>query len=127
MGYDFHCPKVTIGAVAAEKVAVRLEIVNRGVAPFYSDWKGEWGLLSDGHLAKTAPCSGTLRGLLPGDELREWTGSLDVHGVSAGTYTLAVRVPNPLPMGNPLRFANATQDADAPGWLSLGTVQIPEE
>ena len=126
MGYDFHCPKVIIGAVAAGKVAVRLEIVNRGVAPFYSDWKGEWGLLSDGRVARTAECSGTLRGLLPGDEPRVWTGSLDVHGVSAGTYTLAVRVPNPLPMGKPLRFANATQDADAPGWLSLGTVQIPD-
>ena len=126
MGYDFHCPKVIIGAVAAGTVAVRLEIVNRGVAPFYSDWKGEWGLLSDGRVARTAECSGTLTGLLPGDEPRVWTGSLDVHGVSAGTYTLAVRVANPLPMGKPLRFANATQDADAPGWLSLGTVQIPD-
>ena len=126
MGYDFHCPKVIIGAVAAGTVAIRLEIVNRGVAPFYSDWKGEWGLLSDGRVARTAECSGTLTGLLPGDEPRVWTGSLDVHGVSAGTYTLAVRVANPLPMGKPLRFANATQDADAPGWLSLGTVQIPD-
>ena len=126
MGYDFHCPKVIIGAVAAGTVSLRLEIVNRGVAPFYSDWKGEWGLLSDGRVARTAECSGTLTGLLPGDEPRVWTGSLDVHGVSAGTYTLAVRVANPLPMGKPLRFANATQDADAPGWLSLGTVQIPD-
>lgn len=127
MGYDFHCPKVIIGAVAAGTVSVRLEIVNRGVAPFYSDWKGEWGLLSDGRVARTAECSGTLLGLLPGDEPRVWTGALDVQGLRAGTYTLAVRVPNPLPMGKPVRFANATQDADAPGWLSLGPVQIPEE
>ena len=77
-------------------------------------------------MARTAECSGTLRGLLPGDEPREWTGSLEVHGVHPGTYTLAVRVPNPLPQGKPLRFANATQDVDAPGWLSLGTVRIPE-
>jgi hypothetical protein len=33
MGYEFHCPKVTIGAVAEGTLAVRLEIVNRGVAP----------------------------------------------------------------------------------------------
>ena len=71
--------------------------------------------------------SGTLTGLLPGDEPRVWTDTLDVKGLKGGTYTLAVRVPNPLPQGKPLRFANATQDADAPGWLSLGTVQIPEE
>ena len=56
-----------------------------------------------------------------------WTDTLDVKGLKGGTYTLAVRVPNPLPTGKPLRFANTTQDADAPGWLSLGTVQIPEE
>jgi hypothetical protein len=126
MGYDFHCPKVTIGAVAAGKVAVQLEIVNRGVAPFYYDWKGEWGLLSEGKVGHAVECSGTLTGLLPGDGARAWTDTLDVTGVKAGRYTLAVRVPNPLPTGKPLRFANSTQDVDAPGWLSLGTVQIPD-
>jgi hypothetical protein len=126
MGYDFHCPKVTIGAVAAEKVAVRLEIVNRGVAPFYYDWKGEWGLLSDGKVVQAVESSGTLTGLLPGEAPTAWTDTLDVKGVKAGTYTLAVRVPNPLPTGKPLRFANNTQDVDAPGWLSLGTVRIPD-
>jgi hypothetical protein len=126
MGYDFHCPKVTIGAVAAGTVAVRLEIVNRGVAPFYHDWKGEWGLLSDGKVVQAVESSGTLTGLLPGDAPRAWTDTLDVDGVKAGTYTLAVRVPSPLPTAKPLRFANATQDADAPGWLSLGTVRIAE-
>jgi hypothetical protein len=70
--------------------------------------------------------SGTLTGLLPGDGARAWTDTLDVTGVKAGTYTLAVRVSNPLPTGKPLRFANITQDVDAPGWLSLGTVQIPD-
>ena len=127
MGYDFHCPKVILGEVAAGTVSVRLEIVNRGVAPFYSDWKGEWGLLSAGKVVQAVESSGTLTGLLPGDEPRVWTDTLDVKGMKGGTYTLAVRVPNPLPRGKPLRFANATQDADAPGWLSLGTVQIPEE
>jgi len=126
MGYDFHCPRVVIGAVAAGKVAVRLEIVNRGVAPFYSDWKGEWGLLSDGKVVHAVESSGTLTGLLPGDGPRAWTDMLDVKGVKAGTYTLAVRVPNRLPQGKPLRFANSTQDVDAPGWLSLGTVRIPD-
>jgi hypothetical protein len=30
-----------------------------------------------------------------------------------------------MPGGLPLRFANATQDADCPGWLSLGMVTLP--
>ena len=126
MGYELHCPKVTIGEGADGKLTVRLEITNRGVAPFYYDWKGEWGLLSDGTVARAGNLSGTLTGLLPGDEPRVWSDSLDVGGLKAGTYTLAVRVPNPLPTGKPLRFANKTQDVDAPGWLSLGTVRIPE-
>ncbi len=29
---------------------------------------------------------------------------------------------NPLPQGPPVRFANATQDRDAVGWLTLSTV-----
>ena len=41
-----------------------------------------------------------------------------------GTYKLAVRVPNPLKNGHPLKFANKTQDADAPGWLTLGSVEV---
>ena len=120
-----HAPTVTIGGVKDGKLTVRLEVENRGVAPFYYDWKAEWGLLSDGRAAKSAVCSGKLTGLLPGDKPRVWADTLDVKGVRAGMYTLAVRVPNPLPKGTPLRFANKTQDIAAPGWLSLGNVRIP--
>lgn len=125
MGYEFHCPAVTIGDVADGKLTVRLEVENRGVAPFYYNWRAEWGLLSDGRVEKSADCSGKLTGLLPGDKARVWADTLDLTGVKPGTYTLAVRVPNPLPTGKPLRFANKTQDVTAPGWLSLGNVRIP--
>ena len=40
--------------------------------------------------------------------------TLDLSGVKSGTYELAIRVPNPLKNGHPLKFANKTQDADAP-------------
>ena len=40
--------------------------------------------------------------------------TLDLSGVKSGTYELAIRVPNPLRNGHPLKFANKTQDADAP-------------
>ena len=36
-----------------------------------------------------------------------------------------MRLVNPLPNGKPLRFANAEQDRDLPGWLTLGTIQRP--
>lgn len=125
MGYEFHVPAVAIGAVKDGKLSLELEVENRGVAPFYYDWKPEYGLLADGEAVKTMAGNGTLAGLLPGERPRVWTATLDVSGVGRGSYVLAVRIPNPLKGGKPLRFANATQDADAPTWLSLGTVPLP--
>lgn len=121
MGYEFHCPGVTVGEVKGGKLEVKLEIENRGVAPFYYDWKAEYGLLSDGKPVKTAASSGKLTGLLPGDKPRVWADTLDVSGVKAGKYTLAVRVPNTLKGGKPLRFANETQGEE---WLTLGAVEV---
>jgi hypothetical protein len=43
----------------------------------------------------------------------------------AGDYRLLLRVVNPLPGGMPLRFANAGQDADRAGWLTLGAFRVP--
>jgi hypothetical protein len=124
MGYDFHAPGVTIGT-AGGKLSVKLEVENRGVAPFYYDWKPEFALIADKKVVKSFAGTGKLTGLLPGDKPRVWAEGFDATGVPAGTYTVAVRVPNPLPKGNAVRFANATQDRDLPGWLSLGAWARP--
>jgi len=123
MGYEFHAPALSIGEVRDGILPVSLEIENRGVAPFYYDWKPEYGLLQGGQAVKTFTGSGSLTGLLPGDEPRVWADLLDLAGIKPGTYTLAVRVPNLMKGGKPVRFANATQDIAA-GWLSLGDVPI---
>ncbi len=123
MGYEFHAAAVTIGEVNNGKLRVSLQVENRGVAPFYSDWKAEWGLLDDGTAVRSFACSGKLTGLLPGDT-QVWEDSLDLGGVKPGKYTLALRVPNPMKGGKPLRFANRTQDPGTPGWLSLGVLEI---
>jgi hypothetical protein len=60
-----------------------------------------------------------------GDAPRVWKDTLDVTGVNPGSWRLALRVPNPLKAGRTLQFANRAQDADAPGWLSLGVLEIP--
>mgnify|MGYP001767696644 CR=1 FL=1 len=80
-------------------------------------------MLANGQAVKTFAGSGKLKGLLPGEKPRVWIDTLDVREIKAGTYRLAVRVPNPLRGGTPVRFANATQDATL-GWLSLGDLQI---
>jgi hypothetical protein len=124
MGYEFHALSVEVSDVRKGRLTVCLEVENRGVAPFYYDWKPEFGLLADRKPVKTWTGSGTLTGLLPGDPPRRWIDILDATGVRPGQYTLAVRVPNPLKQGKPLRFANTTQDADAPAWLTLRRVSV---
>jgi hypothetical protein len=101
---------------------VTIEVENRGVAPFYVDWTPELGLLGDDGEVITLPCDGSLIGLQPGDPARRWTGTLAIGSDQDAPKTLMLRIPNPLPNGLPIRFANATQDADRPGWLTLGKV-----
>jgi hypothetical protein len=125
MGYEFHIPAVTIGPPSDGTLSVEIELENRGVAPFYYDWKAELALMADGKPVVTHPCKGSLTALLPGDPPREWKESLELTGVPSGEYQLALRVPNPMPQGRPLRFANAGQDRDSPGWLTITTVTVP--
>ncbi len=124
MGYEFHAPAVTIGPVANHQVEVRLEVANRGVAPFYYEWKPEYALLDGTRLLRTFTGSGKLRGILPGENPTVWTDRLNLQGLPSGKRRLAVRIRNPLPNGKPLRFANATQDPTQ-DWLWLGEVIVP--
>jgi Domain of unknown function (DUF4832) len=121
MGYEFHVPAVTISS-SKNSLKVELELQNRGIAPFYYDWKAEYALIGNGKVVKTFTSTGKLTRLLPDESIRKWLDDLNLSDVPAGTYTLALRVPNPLPNGLPLRFANATQDRHLEGWLSLSEV-----
>jgi Domain of unknown function (DUF4832) len=122
MGYEFHVPAVQVYK-SGESIQVELELENRGVAPFYYDWPAEYGLIANGRLVKSIPSTGKLTGLLPGSSVRVWKDALKVADVPKGIYTLAVRVPNPLPNGLPVRFANSSQDEHLAGWLSLVAVE----
>jgi hypothetical protein len=120
MGYEFHVPAVTLGPSAGSALPVTVELENRGVAPFYYPWRSRFGLLDDsGKLVRTVPGSGELKGLLPGAPPRVWREALDLRGLAGGTYRVLLQVPNPLPGGKPVRFANRAQDADLDGWLTL--------
>ncbi|MCY7368548.1 MAG: DUF4832 domain-containing protein [Chamaesiphon sp.] len=125
MGYEFHVPAVQIDKVTGGKLPVHVELVNRGVAPFYYDWPVEFGAVSGGKLTKTFTGTGKITGLLPNDPARKWRDSLDVTRLAAGNYRLVMRVPNRLPQGHPIKFANKSQDADLPGWLTLGNFKLP--
>lgn len=122
LGYEFHVPSAAFPErAAADRLPVTVRVENRGVAPFYHPWKVELGVIdADGRVAAIRATDWSLRGLLPGEPPRAWSADLPLPDLPAGAYQLAVRVVNPLPTGKPLRFANTTQDAHAPGWLTLG-------
>lgn len=127
MGYEFHVATADIPAQAdAGKLPVALTVVNKGVAPFYHDWRLELGALdATGKLVQTWPTDWKLTGLLPGDPARRWEAWVDLSALPAGDYRLLLRAINPLKGGIPLRFANVAQDADQAGWLTLGTFKRP--
>jgi hypothetical protein len=50
---------------------------------------------------------------------------LEFEGLESGEHTLLIRIANPLETGQPVRFANRSQDADVDGWLTLGMVKYP--
>ena len=122
MGYDFHVSTAELQR-KDPKLHVHLTVVNQAVAPFYQDWRLELAALdADGEVAQRWPVDWKLTGLLPGDEVRVWIATLPLPQANVAGLILALRVIHPLANGKPLRFANADQDRDAPGWLSLGTL-----
>jgi hypothetical protein len=123
MGYEFHVSKVSLGVEARLNVALKIE--NRGVAPFYYAWPLELALLDGkGQLVRVTISPLSLKGILPGSPTT-YEHAIDISGIAAGRYRVLLRVPNPLPAGKPVRFANARQDVDVDGWLTLGEISLP--
>lgn len=124
MGYEFHIPAVSV-AMTNEKIQLKIEFENRGTAPFYFPWRGEIGLIhANGSIVKMVQAKGQLNGLLPGEPARIWAEEVELKGVVPGQYKVALRVSNSLKSGNPIRFANKTQDADVKGWITLGAIEV---
>ena len=123
MGYDFRVASAEITRRGNHGAAVALEMVNQGVAPFYQDWSMELGALAaDGTVVETWPVKWTLRGLQPGEKPARWETLVERTASPERACNLGLRVVNPLPGGKRLRFANAAEDRDAKGWLSLGAL-----
>lgn len=122
LGYEFYM----VGAqLRTDDSKGELRIVatlrNVGVAPFYADWPVELGMLNaQGEVVAAFKPGWTLSGLLPSDADRRLEHAADIHSLARGEYRLLMRVPNPMPEGRPLRFANRAQDQHLSGWLTLG-------
>jgi hypothetical protein len=126
LGYELCVSNaVLVDASISGSLRVDLHLRNNGVAPFYYDWPVQLGARNSSNvLVKTWITTWKLSSLLPAATNTLWTWSQAGHGLQSGPHKLLLRVQNPLTNGVPFRFANDTQDADLPGWLTLGQVQI---
>ncbi len=125
MGYEFYVRSVAINELPNSSIDVSLEIENRGVAPFYYDWRPEFGVIMNGRVVGTYPSTGKLVGILPEGRPQIWNDKLVLTELPKDDhYILALRVRNPLKDGAPMRFANTNQDQDLPSWLTLGSFQL---
>ncbi len=126
MGYDLSLRTATFTPTGdAAECEIRITLVNQGVAPFYADWPTEVAVADkSGTIVRRWIADGlAMKGHLPSPLPTTLHESVDTAGLS-GNYHVLLRVINPLPGGKQLRFANAQQDQDAAGWLSLGTLTL---
>lgn len=122
LGYELHVRERSITR-RDDHLRVRLRVTNKGVAPFYYDWPVELAVLDAAGVirARWQP-AWTLSTILPGEPDTLWEYRSDSAGGLESGWAVVLRVPNPLPNGTPLRFANQSQDQHLAGWLTLGSI-----
>lgn len=128
MGYQFYVSSVQLIADTSKKVTANVKIQNKGVAPVYQNWQVEFSAIdSTGKIGAIGTANWNIDSIMPNgtDYLKTFSAVLPTRG----TYKILMRFKNPLeattPSARVLRFANSKQDADALGWLTLGTAVIP--
>jgi hypothetical protein len=126
LGYELYVSNdVILDATLSGPLNVALQIANTGVAPFYYDWPVLLGALdSSNHLIKTWPTSWRLSTVLPAQTNTSWSWNQPNHGLAAGQYKLLLAAQNPMTNGMPISFADTAQNADLPGWLTLGIFSV---
>ncbi|MGH7970692.1 MAG: DUF4832 domain-containing protein, partial [Limisphaerales bacterium] len=126
LGYQLYVSSATlVDAKVSEPLNVSVQVNNIGVAPFYYDWPVQLGALNASNsLVKTWTTNWRLSSLAPDATNSVWSWYQPNHGLAAGQYKLVLGVPNPLTNGLPVGFANTSQGADLPGWVTLGQITI---
>jgi hypothetical protein len=123
LGYDLQVLHAS-AALTGRRLEVSVTLTNRGVAPFYAGWPVRLMAVDAQGGEAMVEMPFTLKSLLPGMTAKS-SAPLDLTRLTPGELTLLLGVTNPMKGGRPLRFANADQDRDRIGWLSLGKVALP--
>ena len=100
LGYELHAASADV-----KDGILSLIMENRGVAPFYYNWKVRLGLVQNGKLAAQWDTDWALSKCLP-DEPAEYIAAIPADLIPGGESALVMTVENPLENGVPLRFAN---------------------
>lgn len=128
MGYDFRVTTAYFdnNISGNSPLYLGIDIKNIGVAPFYYDntlWPVKVGVKQNGVLKASWTTSWNLKTIAANGQTYTFEfNTPGASGLANGTYTMCIKVQNPLPNGNILGFANAGQNSD--GWLELGTFTV---
>jgi len=127
MGYQFYVRSVKITGEASNDFTAEIKIQNKGVAPFYYNWDVEFASISSaGVFNSLGSTNWDITTILP--DATDYSKSFSANLSAEGTYKILMRYKNPLEAitsnAMKLRFANAKQDLDKDGWLTLGTVSV---
>ncbi|HXA02692.1 MAG TPA: DUF4832 domain-containing protein [Cytophagaceae bacterium] len=129
LGYEFFVSSVKLSNTVSGNPLINAEvkIQNKGVAPIYYNWKIELAVLAKKTVISLGTADWNINKILP-DSIEYLRSISSSHALAPGIYTLVMRVVNPLEKINKkakqLRFANAKQDIDKKGWLTLGTIEV---
>lgn len=122
MGYDLQVKTAAFGDIAhGAPFRLAVAINNDGIAPFYYRWDVLVGAKRGGRVIKTWKTDWDITRIPAGETRSFGFGAAGSH-LLPGTYTLAVKVVNPMRGGKPLLFSNQGQNAD--GWLDLGVMRV---
>jgi hypothetical protein len=131
LGYEFYVSAVRLPDLkASDPFQLEMHVQNTGVAPFYYNWQIQLGVLNQSkQWLSTWDTPWRLDQVYPSTVDRskpyvDWEFTNHEHNLQTGTYTLVMRVVNPLANGKALKFANTTQDQDLAGWISLGSFNV---
>ena len=129
LGYDFTVTHAYFPEEIGEApLEVTVKIKNIGVAPFYYDhtkWPVMLGAKNQEGLVARWKTDWDLSSIPADGNEVEFTHTIEKHKLGQGTYTLCMKVSNPLPGGALLWFANEGQAED--GWLELGQIHVQGE
>lgn len=109
---------------ASENIRFSVRIGNVGIAPFYYNWNLELGLFATGMDPVVISTGWDIRSVIDADPVT-FVHEANLQSLPDGTITLAVRLKNPLPNGDPVVFANVNPNPPGLEWQVLGTLNRP--